>query len=1122
MTLRVALKHSTRYAFDRSVALSPHLIRLKPAPHCRTPIDAYSLNISGGPNFINWQQDPFGNHLARVVFPDKVRYLQVDVELIVPMTVINPFDFFLEDYAEAFPFTYPDALKKELTPYLEVNEDGPLLKQWLTGVSLDERPTADFLVSINQRLQQDIEYLVRMEPGVQNSDETLDIKRGSCRDSAWLLVQIFRHLGLAARFVSGYLIQLKADQQALDGPSGTEVDFTDLHAWTEVFIPGAGWIGLDPTSGLFAGEGHIPLAATPEPTSAAPITGASDKSEVEFNFSMSVTRIHEDPRVTRPYSEEQWQSILALGDKVDDQLNQQDLRLTMGGEPTFVSIDDMDAPEWTIAALGDDKRRLSETLLHKLRAEFAPGSLVHYQQGKWYPGEPLPRWALACYWRKDGKALWQDEQWLATFNEQASTDKKTRPAEVSVDTARTFAALVANRLGVRDRFLIPGYEDAYHYLLQEAQQPIDVDLSKEDLKDSDNRRRLAALLQRGLDEITGFVLPLGRDVRRDRWQSSEWPLRREALYLIPGDSPMGLRLPLASLPESNRAEEHQPPSTFELRQPLADIHGEVAARYTAWQKDTGARSPVSEQLLDQPGAMDEAEGIIHTALCIEPRDGQLFVFMPPVARLEDYIDLLASVEQTAAELKIPVGIEGYPPPSDPRLEKFMITPDPGVIEVNIMPASNWPDAVRITETIYEAARQSRLGADKFMLDGRHTGTGGGNHVTLGGATPTDSPFLRRPDLLASMVTYWQHHPALSYLFTGMFMGPTSQAPRIDEARHEALYELEIAFQQMPPGEVPQPWLVDRLLRNLLTDITGNTHRAEFCIDKLYSPDSATGRLGLVELRGFEMPPHARMSVMQQLLIRALVARFAADPYRKPLVRWGTALHDRWLLPHYLWADMLDILSDLRDHGFDFDLDWLAPFLEFRFPQYGQVQYDQISLELRQAIEPWHVLGEEVSGGGTARYVDSSVERLQVKVSGLVPERHVLTCNGRPVPLHSTGTKGEAVAGVRFRAWQPPSALHPMIPVHAPLVFDIVDTWNDRSLGGCTYHVSHPAGRNYEHFPVNANEAEARRLSRFWSYGHTQGPLPVTASVPRGEYPHTLDMRFDHVREAALKANRSGH
>ncbi|MCH8530254.1 MAG: transglutaminase family protein [Saccharospirillum sp.] len=1108
MTIRVALKHSTHYKFDRAVNLSPHLIRLKPAPHCRTPIEAYSIKINGGPYFINWQQDPFGNHLARLVFPEKMKKLEVDVELVAPMTVINPFDFFLESYAEHVPFEYPKALKKELGPYLEVSENGPLLQAWLKKVKLEKQATADFLVGLNQRLQEEIKYLVRMEPGVQAADETLELAQGSCRDTAWLFVQILRHLGFAARFVSGYLIQLTADVKALDGPSGTEVDFTDLHAWTEVYIPGAGWVGLDPTSGLFAGEGHIPLAATPVPSSAAAITGSSDPCEVEFDFDMSVTRLHETPRVTRPYSEDDWQRILSLGDAVDEQLEQQDLRLTMGGEPTFVSIDDMDSPEWTIAALGDKKRALSETLLGKLRDEFAPGSLVHYQQGKWYPGEPLPRWALACYWRKDGQPLWRDERWLATHAE-GKNDKAAQA--VTPETTLAFAKGLVNRLGLREQWLIPGYEDGYHYLMQEAQQPADVDLSKEDLKSSDNRRRLVKLLQKGLDEVTGYALPLSWDVRKKGWQSSPWPLRRERLFLIPGDSPMGLRLPLDSLPVSDKVEEHHPKSAFELHPPLPDVHGEVASRYSTWMHEP--EQPINATI--KPQYLDEADGTIHTALCVEPRDGQLCIFMPPVAELEDYLDLLASIEQTAAALQCPVCIEGYPPPSDPRIEKFMITPDPGVIEVNIMPARHWRDLVHNTEVIYEAARLSRLGADKFMLDGRHTGTGGGNHVTLGGATPNDSPFLRRPDLLASMITYWQHHPALSYLFAGMFMGPTSQAPRVDEARHEALYELEIAFQQMPVGEVPQPWLVDRLLRNLLTDITGNTHRAEFCIDKLYSPDGPTGRLGLVELRGFEMPPHARMSIMQQLLIRALVARFAAHPYRKPLVRWGTSLHDRWLLPHCLWADMLDILADLREHGFDFDPVWLEAFLEFRFPLYGQVQYGDLTIELRQAIEPWHVLGEEVSGGGTARYVDSSVERLQVKVSGLVPGRHILTCNGRSVPLHHSETRGEAVAGIRYRAWQPPSALHPMIPVHAPLVFDLVDTWNERSIGGCTYHVSHPAGRNYEHFPVNANEAEARRLARFWPYGHTQGHLPAKQTHAQGEYPYTLDLRYGHQADGSV-------
>ncbi|UJJ31427.1 transglutaminase family protein [Halopseudomonas maritima] len=1106
MTIRVALRHQTSYDFDKPVALSPHLVRLRPAPHCRTPVDAYSLKISGGEYFINWQQDPFGNHVARLVFPEKMRHLSIEVELVAPMTVINPFDFFVEEYAEQFPFDYQDGLRKELAPYLESPKPGPLLSKWLTSVSREECSITDFLVSLNQRLANDITYGIRMEPGVQTPEQTLELASGSCRDSAWLLVHICRQLGLAARFVSGYLVQLTADVKALDGPSGTETDFTDLHAWTEVFVPGAGWIGLDPTSGLLAGEGHLPLAATAEPASAAPITGASDPCEVEFGFAMSVTRVHEDPRVTKPYSDRQWQDILALGEAVDVRLDELDVRLTMGGEPTFVSIDDMDAPEWTIAAQGPTKRGLSERLLRRLRPHFAPHSLIHYQQGKWYPGEPLPRWALACYWRRDGKPMWQDDRWLADVDRDYGVDEHS---------AKRFAEALMRRLGVSGKHLLPCFEDAYYYLWLERTQPIDVDLRGEDLKDDENRLRLARLLERGLDRTVGYTLPLTR-AEQGAWLSGDWPLRREQLYLVPGDSPMGLRLPLSSLPIARR-EEAQPLSLFDDAAPLPDLHGEVASRYSALQSyrlDGMHHMAEGQDWQEQlPELLDS--GVIGTALCIEPRDGKLFIFMPPLTDLESYLELLACIEHTAAELDMPVCIEGYAPPSDNRIEKFMITPDPGVIEVNIMPAASWPELVRNTEILYEEARQTRLGTEKFMLDGRHTGTGGGNHVTLGGRTPAQSPFLRRPDLLASMLTYWQHHPSLSYLFSGMFIGPTSQAPRVDEARYEALYELEIALSQMPEGEVPQPWLVDRLVRNLLTDITGNTHRAEFCVDKMYSPDSATGRLGLLELRGFEMPPHARMSLMQQLLIRALVARFFANPYRQPLARWGTALHDKWMMPHYLWRDLCEVLADLREHGFDFAEDWFAPFLEFRFPHAGEVQYGDTRITLRQAIEPWHVLGEEVSGGGTARYVDSSVERLEVKLQDYNPARHVLTCNGFRVPLQATGVAGEAVAAVRYRAWQPPSALHPTIAVQAPLVFDLVDAWNARSLGGCTYHVVHPAGRNFERFPINANEAEARRMARFWDYGHTQGAMAEIQQAPGQEYPHTLDLRRAGVRTPGL-------
>ncbi len=589
---------------------------------------------------------------------------------------------------------------------------------------------------------------------------------------------------------------------------------------------------------------------------------------------------------------------------------------------------------------------------------------------------------------------------------------------------------------------------------------------------------------------------------------------------------MGLRLPLASLPWV--AEDEREPwvevDPFAVQPPLADYHGEVAARYSSHAD----AAPAHPGIQPQTPTLKENIEVPHTALCVEARSGCLHVFMPPTATLEQYLDLLASVEHTAARLRLPVVIEGYPPPGDSRIEKLMVTPDPGVIEVNIHPAKNWDELVVTTTLLYEEARLSRLGTEKFMLDGRHAGTGGGNHVTLGGATPADSPFLRRPDLLASLITYWQHHPALSYLFSGLFIGPTSQAPRVDEGRIERLYELEIAFEQMPQGEVPQPWLVDRLLRNLLTDLTGNTHRSEFCIDKLYSPDSASGRLGLLEFRAFEMPPHARMSLAQMLLLRALIARFWEQPYRKPLVRWGTLLQDRWMLPHYLWADLADVVEDLRAAGFPFELEWFAPFLEFRFPRHGTLELGDIRIELRNAIEPWHVLGEESTSLGTARYVDSSVERLQVKVTGLTDSRYVLACNGRRVPLRGTGVHGEYVAGVRYRAWQPPSALHPTIGIHSPLVFDLVDTWNGRAIGGCTYRAVHPGGRAYDTFPVNAYEAEARRHIRFQNWGHTPGsftpppwiaplarffpggtppgPMAPPAEEPAGEYPHTLDLR----------------
>ncbi len=1099
MSITVALHHRTEYHYDRRVNLSPHLIRLRPAPHTRTPVHRYALHVEPGDHFVNWQQDPFGNHVARFVFPEKTRELVVQVDLVVDLVTINPFDFFLDEYAETLPFAYDGQLKRDLAPYLKVRENGRQLREWMRSVELTgETRTIDFLVALNQRLQGEIDYVIRMEPGVQTCEQTLKLKLGSCRDSAWLLVQILRHLGLAARFVSGYLVQLAPDQKSLDGPSGPEQDFTDLHAWTEVFVPGAGWIGLDPTSGMFAGEGHIPLACTPDPASAAPVTGAVDKAEVTFTFDNSVTRIHEDPRVTRPYSRAEWGEIDALGEAVDRRLEAGGVRLTMGGEPTFISIDDMDGAEWNTAALGPHKRERAEVLLRRLQKVFADRGLLHHAQGKWYPGEPLPRWSLACYWRRDGEALWRDPALLANPARDHGHDTAS---------AQAFATALARELGLDPAHLVAGHEDGLYYLWKEGTLPHNVDVLDSKLRDPLERARLRRLFERGLDETVGYALPLGWDYAHERWRSSRWRFRRGAMFLLPGDSPMGLRLPLDALEWEAPSRRRETPARdpFEPRPERLGVVDELRRRYAVDVVEPTPREDLHEQ---PPADLEEADGLVRTALCIEARGGTLHVFLPPLTHLEHFLALTASIEAAAARSGHPVVLEGYPPPRDHRLRQLSVTPDPGVIEVNIHPAGSWRELVDNTTTLYEEARQARLGTEKFMLDGRHTGTGGGNHVTLGGVSPADSPLLRRPHLIGSLISYWQHHPGLSYLFSGLFVGPTSQAPRVDEARDDALYELQIALQQLPRGDCDRPWLTDRVLRNLLVDMTGNTHRAEFCIDKLYSPDSPTGRFGLLEFRAFEMPPHPEMSALQMLLLRALVAHFWEHPYLRPPVRWGTELHDRFLLPHYVRSDLEDVVADLNRWGYAFRSHWLDPFHEFRFPRFGRVQIGDAELELRLAIEPWHVLGEEVTGQGTTRFVDSSVERLQVRARGLTPGRHVVACNGRRVPLRPTANRGEAVAGVRFKAWQPVSGLHPTIGVHAPLVFDLVDTWNGRSLGGCTYHVAHPAGRNYESLPVNANEAEARRLARFEPAGHTPGTFAPPPEDPAGEHPYTLDLRYE--------------
>lgn len=1149
MSLKVSLRHRTEYFYDRRIELGPQIVRLRPAPHSRTPIPSYALKIEAGEHFLNWQQDPYGNYLARLVFQERAEKLAIDVSLTADMTVINPFDFFLEDSAENYPFDYNEAVLADLRPFLGDIENGSQLLTFMAGIDTTPKRLIDFLVEVNRYVYDAIEYLIRMEPGVQSCEETLTKRSGSCRDSAWLLVNIFRHLGLAARFASGYLIQLTPDVKPVDGPEGPTSDFVDLHAWTEVYLPGAGWVGLDPTSGLLAGEGHIPLACTPQPSSAAPITGSHEECEVKFGFSMELERIEERPRVTKPYSEETWQSILSAGRAVDEKLNASDVRLTMGGEPTFVSVSNSEEPEWQTEALGAEKLRAGDQITIRLRERFAAGGLIQHAQGKWYPGEMLPRWGNRVYWRTDGEPIWNDVSLIADRTEHLGH---------GYTEAYAFINRLAERLEVNRDHIQSAYEDILYYMWKERRLPVDVNVANNGLEDELERKRIARIFEQGVTSPVGCVLPLQYHWwdTSPTWRSQPWVVRADELFLIPGDSAMGFRLPLESLQKVDTKQmtaaslysQMQPLDPLETRValprrhslhrvaatsasltsvattsvPEADGASDVASYLNRTANQNGNGDPIHPPTTgDAPhGNQDASQALAayvantevptRTALCVEPRDGRLHVFMPPTDRIEAFLILVEAIEDTAKDLGIPVTIEGYPAPHDPRIREFSVTPDPGVLEVNIHPGYDWNELVDITTGVYEEARQVGLATDRFDLDGTHSGTGGGNHIVVGGKTPSDSPFLRRPDLLKSLIGYWHNHPSLSYLFAGRFIGPTSQAPRVDEGRQDASYELGIALEQiendMSMAANYPFWHSDRVFRDLLVDVSGNRHRAEFSIDKMYTPEGSTGRLGLLELRAFEMPPHARMSLAQQLLMRTLIARFWNEPYDTPPVHWGTMLHDRFMLPHFLWQDFGDVIAESQTAGFGLELDWFQPHFEFSFPMIGQFDMKAVHVELRVASEPWYVLGETAAAGYMARYVDSSLERLEAKVTGLTDERFVLLCNGRRVPLHPTGVDGEAVAGVRYRAWQPPSCMHPTIPVDVPLVFDLIDTWSNRSLAGCRYDVGHPGGVNPETLPINASEAESRRAARFTRLAGTPGNVVVPDIEINPRFPFLLDLR----------------
>tara|TARA_R110002110_G_scaffold383245_2_gene594574 strand:- start:5369 stop:8701 length:3333 start_codon:yes stop_codon:yes gene_type:complete len=1104
MSIDVALSHITEYKYDRFVNLGPQIIRLRPAPHTKSKIISYSLNIFPDNHFINWQQDPFSNYQARVFFPDKVKFFKVQVDLITQMNIFNPFDFFLEDNVKTFPFDYPDLLKSELQPYFLVVASGSIFFDFIQEkVSVNNLELVDFLVLVNTAINSEIKYNIRLEPGIQTPEKTLEIKSGSCRDMAWLACQIFRHLGLAARFCSGYLIQLKADVIPHSGPKGPESDFSDLHAWVEVFLPGAGWIGLDPSSGLFAGEGHIPLSCTPTPSSAAPISGSLGTCETEFSFNMQVNRLQETPRSTKPYTDKQWQDILTVGKSVDTLAEKQDIKLTIGGEPTFVSAQHIELDEWNTAALGEHKETIAQDLIVALQNQYSKGALLQCAQGKWYPGEILPRWSYGCYWRKDNENIWENQDLLAISKENNQEVNKT---QFALSDAENLINEISSHLGVHNKYIQPVFEDVpYHVWKKQFHQSHaeSLGVSTFELTEANDTNKV---LENEKMLPVGYVLPLNYGARKNRWISCAWEFNSEQLFLNPGSSPLGLRLPINQLPYQALAKEE-----IIAQRPYSEMNTKLPSREHLIANLKKYIKPLEQEY---------PSGFLRTALSIELRDNQLYVFMPPISLIEHYLELIAVIELSALKFNLKVTIEGYPPPLDLRINYFKITPDPGVLEVNIQPTSSWEQLTDNIKILYHEAKLLGLEAEKFLTDGKKVGTGGGNHIVLGANSPLDSPFLRRPDVLVSMITFWQNHPSLSYLFSSIFIGPTSQSPRVDEARHDSLYELEIAFQQINRKTKTPYWKIDRLFRNLLVDIAGNTHRSEFCIDKLYSPEGETGRLGLLELRSFEMPPHYKMSSVQYLLIKSLVTLFWDKPHQSKFKKFGTQLHDKFMLPTFLAQDFKQVIEFLNESGIPIKYEWFVPFVEFRFQRIGSIVIEDIEIELRTALEPWPVMGEETTPHGTSRMVDSSLERIQCKVTGLLKPHHVITCNGYKLPLQRLiGSDEQYVCGVRFKAWPLTSALHPNLPVNSPLTFDIFDTRYKRSIGGCKYHVFHPGGRSYDTFPVNENEAQGRRLSRFEKMGHTPGEdFIIHEYSAHADFPYTLDLRRTIADITALNKN----
>jgi uncharacterized protein (DUF2126 family)/transglutaminase-like putative cysteine protease len=1025
MTQRIALSHRIESRFSRPVSLSTHWLRLRPAPNTRCRITAYSLNVQNNPHFINWLRDPFENHLGRLDLPEPVSELTIDMEILAELDDINPFDFLTEPDVVRFPFQYPSQLRKELVPYCRIGAVGPRLSDWLENLETRQDNTVKLLGNICAQISNDVPTVLPARPGPVDLEGLMERSQGNAWETAWLLTLSLRRLGLAARFSAGYRIQL-ADVSARDQVT--------QHAWSEVFLPGAGWVGLDPASGLFTDAGYLPLASAPEPLRAVPVVGYREACEESTQESLSLQRLIAAPDHW-PYQPAQWHDIQALSRHVEDDLRAQKISIAVSRAIGFVSATDEDAPEWKLTAPGPVKQRAAETLMQQLLTRVAPGGILHTGQGESFVGETAPRWQLACFYRRDHVPVWRNPDLLAKH--------QTHDQAASGRDGHRFAVALAENLGLADAYVVPAYEDSLHDMWQQRALA-DFAPSAEQLRDPVLRRELASQLSASQSDAAGYALPLRWDSLASRWASGTWTFRRQALYLTPGTAPMGYRLPLRSLPVAADAQIEPEPERcqFEERPLLAEVYGEPGARLTTLKP--------TEPGVHYADANGNEAKVPSTGLCVEIRDGRLHVFLPPLTHLEHYLDLVATIEHTATGLDLPVVLEGYAPPYDFRLRRLLLEPDAGTLKVWLPESHGWSQHVDELEAVYDTAADMNLRAERELKDGSRIPPGATAELSLSGTRPATSPFLLRPELLSSLIVYWQQHPSLSYFFAGHAIGTGGNAPRVDEGRKDALYELEIALQRVPRGNSVYPWTPDRLLRHLLTDAGGNMRRAEIRIDELYAPDRPGLRLGRTQIRSLETPPQPRLAALQTLLVLALLAMFGRQPRTPRLIQWGADLHDRFMLPRMLWEDLMQVIDDLAHAGYPFQSEWLEPFMAWRFPVLAHTQTGDIGLELRVAHEPWPLLAEETTPAGVARFIDTANARLQVRLTGLTPSRYVLFCNGKAVPLQATGTRGEAVAGIRYKAMNPPSTLHPMLPPTKKLVFDLLDTWTSQVTGGCTY------------------------------------------------------------------------